>query len=353
MVRSATGTQHPKYQEIVHPDLLNLQALEPKLAGYDACFFCLGATAAGLTEAAYAAINHDIPVAVATVLARINPAMAFVYVSGAGTDSSEHGRIMWARVQGKTENDLLRLDLNAYMLRPRSSSRCTARSPRPRSTGSPSRSSGRCSRCCGCSSPGSSRRPSVWAGSCSTWRGRAPPPRLPGQPPSKPKWVRRLNAVQGAYLGHHPPTGGPMEKREITRAQLESMLKRVLVQALAENTVVVPANDQPKPEREQVADLADLDPLTRKVAQALGLGGKDATKAIRVVFEALAEVLRENLDTPDFRLRVHALGTFRVRHFAARNRSNPRTAMITWVPAHIRLAFRFTVGLLELGKPRG
>jgi len=116
--RSGTDTKHPKFQEIVHRDLLDLQALEPELAGYDACFFCLGATAARLTEAAYAAINHDIPVAVGTVLARINPGMTFVYVSGAGTDSSEQGRTMWARVKGKTENDLLRLDLNAYMLRP-------------------------------------------------------------------------------------------------------------------------------------------------------------------------------------------------------------------------------------------
>jgi nucleoid DNA-binding protein len=144
-----------------------------------------------------------------------------------------------------------------------------------------------------------------------------------------------------------------MEKLAMTRAQLESVLKRVMVQTLAENIVVVPANEGPKPKSEQVADLADLDPLTRKVAQALGLRRHDAAKAIRVVFEALAEVLRENLDTPDFRLRVHALGTFRAQHFAARNRSNPRTAMITWVPAHNRLAFRFTVGLRELGKPRG
>lgn len=116
--RSGTDTKHPKFQEIVHRDLLDLQALEPDLAGYDACFFCLGATAAGLTETAYAAINHDIPVAVGTVLAQVSPGMTFIYVSGAGTDSSEHGRTMWARIKGKTENDLLRLDLNAYMVRP-------------------------------------------------------------------------------------------------------------------------------------------------------------------------------------------------------------------------------------------
>jgi len=116
--RSATDTRNPKFQEIVHSDLLDLQGRESELAGYDACFFCLGATAAGLTEAAYSAINHDIPVVVGTTLARINPGMTFIYVSGTGTDSSEQGRVMWARVKGKTENDLLSLDLNAYMLRP-------------------------------------------------------------------------------------------------------------------------------------------------------------------------------------------------------------------------------------------
>ena len=148
-----------------------------------------------------------------------------------------------------------------------------------------------------------------------------------------------------------------MEKLAITRAQLESILKRVMVwvmvQTLAENVDVVRAKEKPKPKskHKQVADLADLDPLTPKVARALGLGRQDATKAIRVVFEALAEVLRENLATSDFRLRVHALGTFRAQHFAARNRSNPRTAMVTRVPAHNRLAFRFTVGLRDLGKP--
>ena len=116
--RSATGLQHPKFREIVHPDLLRLEALEPELAGYDACFFCLGASAAGLGEAGYAAINHAIPVALGTALARVNPGMTFVYVSGAGTDRSERGRIMWARVKGRTENDLLRLDLKAFMFRP-------------------------------------------------------------------------------------------------------------------------------------------------------------------------------------------------------------------------------------------
>jgi uncharacterized protein YbjT (DUF2867 family) len=118
VVRSATGLGHPKFREIVNPDFLRTEALEPRLAGFDACFFCLGASAAGLNETDYAAINHALPVAYAATLARVNPGMTFIYVSGAGTDSSERGRKMWARVKGRTENDLLRLDLNAVMFRP-------------------------------------------------------------------------------------------------------------------------------------------------------------------------------------------------------------------------------------------
>lgn len=116
--RSGTGLRHPKFREIVHPDLQHAEALEGQLAGFDACFFCLGASAAGLSEADYAAINHAIPVAFGTTLARVNPGMTFIYVSGAGTDSTERGRTMWARVKGRTENDLLRLNLNAFMFRP-------------------------------------------------------------------------------------------------------------------------------------------------------------------------------------------------------------------------------------------
>ncbi len=116
--RIPTAIGHPKLRDLILTDLLSYQNVEPELAGYDACFFCLGATAAGRTEAEYAAINHAIPVAVGTTLARVNPGMTFIYVSGAGTDSTEQGRIMWARVKGRTENDLLRLALNAFMFRP-------------------------------------------------------------------------------------------------------------------------------------------------------------------------------------------------------------------------------------------
>lgn len=116
--RMPTGIEHPKFRDLVHPDLLNYQAIEAELAGCDACFFCLGATAAGRTEAEYAAINQAIPLAIGTTLARLHPGMAFIYVSGAGTDSTEKGRIMWARVKGRTENELLRLPLKAFMFRP-------------------------------------------------------------------------------------------------------------------------------------------------------------------------------------------------------------------------------------------
>jgi uncharacterized protein YbjT (DUF2867 family) len=117
--RSATGQKHPKLREILHADLLDLSAVEPDLAGLDACFFCLGTSAAGMSEAEYHRANHELPLAVARTLVRLDPAMTFIYVSGAGTDSSEKGRSMWARVKGKTENALLALPFKAaYMFRP-------------------------------------------------------------------------------------------------------------------------------------------------------------------------------------------------------------------------------------------
>jgi uncharacterized protein YbjT (DUF2867 family) len=117
--RSATGTQHPKLREIVHPDLWSYSSIGADLAGFDACFFCLGVSSAGMKEDAYARITYGITLAAAETLARLNPQMTFIYVSGAGTDSSEQGRSMWARVKGKTENALLRLPFRAaYMFRP-------------------------------------------------------------------------------------------------------------------------------------------------------------------------------------------------------------------------------------------
>jgi uncharacterized protein YbjT (DUF2867 family) len=117
--RHATGNAHPKVREIVHADLFHLQPIEQQLTGLDACFYCLGATAAGKSEREYARINYDMTLAVAETLARLDPDMTFVYVSGMGTDSTERGRTMWARVKGRAENALLRLPFKAaYMLRP-------------------------------------------------------------------------------------------------------------------------------------------------------------------------------------------------------------------------------------------
>ncbi|MDD9265805.1 NAD-dependent epimerase/dehydratase family protein [Paenibacillus sp. GCM10023248] len=117
--RSSTRQVHPKLHELVHANLLDLTALEHKLTGYDACFFCLGVSSAGMSEEKYSAITYDLTLSVAKTLVRLNPDMTFVYVTGAGTDSSEKGRSMWARVKGKTENDLLKLPFRAaYMFRP-------------------------------------------------------------------------------------------------------------------------------------------------------------------------------------------------------------------------------------------
>jgi uncharacterized protein YbjT (DUF2867 family) len=117
--RHATGNAHAKVQEIVRADLFDLGPIERELTGLDACFYCLGATAAGKSEREYARINYDMTLAVAETLARLDPDMTFVYVSGQGTDSTERGRTMWARVKGRTENALLRLPFRAaYMLRP-------------------------------------------------------------------------------------------------------------------------------------------------------------------------------------------------------------------------------------------
>jgi uncharacterized protein YbjT (DUF2867 family) len=117
--RTVTGQQHPKLREIVRPDLYDYSGIEADLAGYDACFFCLGTSAAGKSEDEYRRVTYDLTMAAATTLAGLNPQMTFIYVSGSGTDSSEQGRVMWARVKGATENALLRLPFKAaYMFRP-------------------------------------------------------------------------------------------------------------------------------------------------------------------------------------------------------------------------------------------
>jgi uncharacterized protein YbjT (DUF2867 family) len=117
--RRATGVATPKLRELVHADLWNYSAIEKNLTGFDACFFCLGVTSAGIKEADYERVTYGIAVAAAETLARLNPRMTFVFVSGAGSDSSEKGRVMWARVKGKTENAILRMPFKgAYAFRP-------------------------------------------------------------------------------------------------------------------------------------------------------------------------------------------------------------------------------------------
>jgi uncharacterized protein YbjT (DUF2867 family) len=119
IVRTLSGQQHLKLRELVHTDFLDYSAIEPQLTGFDACFFSLGVSSADMDEAKYTHLTYDLTLAAATTLARLNPQMTFLYVSGAGTDSTEGGRIMWARVKGKTENALLKLPFRAaYMFRP-------------------------------------------------------------------------------------------------------------------------------------------------------------------------------------------------------------------------------------------
>ena len=117
--RSASGRRDAKLTEIVREDFLDYSDIAPQLAGYDACFFCLGVSSVGMDAERYRHLTYDITLAAARTLARLNPQMTFVYVTGAGTDSTEQGRAMWARVKGKTENDLLKLPFRAaYMFRP-------------------------------------------------------------------------------------------------------------------------------------------------------------------------------------------------------------------------------------------
>jgi uncharacterized protein YbjT (DUF2867 family) len=117
--RAATGQKHDKLREIVAADLFDLSPHAAALAGHDACLFCLGVSSAGMKEADYRRITFDLTLSVARTLADLCPGMTFLYVSGAGTDSSERGGSMWARVKGETENALLKLPFKAaYMLRP-------------------------------------------------------------------------------------------------------------------------------------------------------------------------------------------------------------------------------------------
>lgn len=117
--RTATGVPHPKLKELLMPDLADYSGFDAALSGYDACFFCLGTTAAGKTEAEYRRVTQGFTMAAAETLLRLNPQMTFVYVSAEGADSTEKGPLMWARVRGALENALLRMPFRAvYILRP-------------------------------------------------------------------------------------------------------------------------------------------------------------------------------------------------------------------------------------------
>jgi uncharacterized protein YbjT (DUF2867 family) len=117
--RSPSGVAHAKVRELVRADLYDYASVTGELAGYDAAFFCLGVSAGGMSEADYAKVTFDLTLAAATALLAQNPGMTFIYVSGEGTDSTEKGRTMWARVKGRTENALLGLGFRrAYMFRP-------------------------------------------------------------------------------------------------------------------------------------------------------------------------------------------------------------------------------------------
>jgi len=107
--RMAFGRVHPKLKELLVPDFLDLDGVRDQLGGYDACFYCAGVSSVGMKEPEYTRVTYDVTLHFAEVLAGLNPGMVFDYVSGAGTDSSEKGRVMWARVKGRTENALMRL----------------------------------------------------------------------------------------------------------------------------------------------------------------------------------------------------------------------------------------------------
>ena len=117
--RNPTGQRHAKLREIVHDNFMDYSSIESQLTGYDACFFCLGVSSIGMEEERYRHLTYDLTMAAAKALASLNPGMVFTYVTGRSTDSTEQGPVRWARVKGKTENDLLKLPFKAaYMFRP-------------------------------------------------------------------------------------------------------------------------------------------------------------------------------------------------------------------------------------------
>jgi len=119
VTRRPTDITHPKLKEVIHKDFYDYSAIELQLRGYNACYFCLGVTSVGKNEDEYTRSTYELTMRAARTLSRLNPGMMFCYVSGSGTDGTEQGRIMWARVKGKTENELRKLPFKAsYAFRP-------------------------------------------------------------------------------------------------------------------------------------------------------------------------------------------------------------------------------------------
>jgi len=117
--RKPTGVSHPKLTEIIIPDFFDLSSIESELIGYNACFFCLGVSSVGMKENEYRQLTYDLTLNFAKAVSSLNPDMTFCYISGKSTDSSEKGRLMWARVKGKTENDLMKLPFKrVFVFRP-------------------------------------------------------------------------------------------------------------------------------------------------------------------------------------------------------------------------------------------
>lgn len=117
--RKPNGHQHPKLEELIHSDFMDLDSIESQLTGYDACYFCAGISSMGISKEDYEKITYDLTLSFAATLAKLNPQMTFTYVSGQGTDGTEQGKSHWARTKGKTENDLRKLPFKAvYAYRP-------------------------------------------------------------------------------------------------------------------------------------------------------------------------------------------------------------------------------------------
>jgi hypothetical protein len=117
--RRTCGITHSKLKEVIHNDFYDYQTIEEQLSGYNACFFCLGVSSIGMSEPDYTRVTYDLTLSAAKILSKLNHEMTFCYVSGQGTDSSEKGKLMWARVKGKTENDLAKLPFKAaFTFRP-------------------------------------------------------------------------------------------------------------------------------------------------------------------------------------------------------------------------------------------